>query len=118
MHYSVLNVCYEGNYFCSKKLWIGASDVAMESRFTWPNTQILGYEKWAANEPNEAASPEDCVAMDEKTSFWGDESCGLLLESICQKGEVNTTCDDEVVCVNASGAFGSEIHACLELDVS
>ncbi|XP_022806257.1 uncharacterized protein LOC111343357 [Stylophora pistillata] len=66
-------------------VWIGLNDVTTEGDFLWPDGSHVTYEKWHANEPNNAYKYQDCVQMLISDGTWEDTSCGKRLPFLCEK---------------------------------
>ena len=62
-------------------VWTGLNDKDAEGIFVWSQRNIplsaTGYSKWAKNEPNNAGTGEDCVALwkFDGDYAWNDELC-------------------------------------------
>ena len=54
--------------------WIGLHDLDKEGTFVWADGSDSNYRQWAANEPNNAYSYEDCVVTSDDSN-WNDVSC-------------------------------------------
>ena len=67
---------YSGNGVnFQKHLWIGLSDTITEGDFLWVNGELLVYQNWSPNEPNNNPNfdPEDWVHMDGfRGGTWND----------------------------------------------
>lgn len=66
-------------------VWIGLNDVVTEGSFHWSDGSQLTYSKWAAGQPDNKNSYQNCVEMVVRGGNWMDTSCGRQLPFICQK---------------------------------
>ncbi len=65
--------------------WIGLTDVAVEGSYLWPDGSALGWDAWAAGEPD-GDDAEDCVVISTggHRGEWGDEACDDEFRFICR----------------------------------
>ena len=45
---------YSENDWLGSMHWLGGTDAVVQGTFRWTNGRVLQYERWAANEPNDA----------------------------------------------------------------
>uniref|UniRef100_A0A673I9Z9 Selectin P n=1 Tax=Sinocyclocheilus rhinocerous TaxID=307959 RepID=A0A673I9Z9_9TELE len=83
--------------------WIGMQKI--NGTWMWvANGQIMKYQNWATNEPNNNKSNENCVELyTSKTNNngkWNDDNCQLAKYPLCQKAHCpNDTCTDREDCI-------------------
>uniref|UniRef100_A0A671Q9I6 Selectin P n=1 Tax=Sinocyclocheilus anshuiensis TaxID=1608454 RepID=A0A671Q9I6_9TELE len=89
--------------------WIGMQKI--NGTWTWvANGQIMKYQNWATNEPNNNKSNENCVELyTSKTNNngkWNDDNCQLAKYPLCQKAHCpNDTCTDREDCKEQVSSF-------------
>ncbi|KAL3288921.1 hypothetical protein HHI36_003366 [Cryptolaemus montrouzieri] len=80
------------------EVWTSGTDLAEEGKFVWLSTgQPFNFTDWAANEPDNSGSIEDCVqivlgASHSKQYVWVDTICDELSYFICEVPECTTFC--------------------------
>jgi len=67
--------------------WIGLSrpttaPPTTPSSFAWVTGEALGYQNWAATEPNGSG---ECVRMRNTTNDWADQTCTTDYAAICER---------------------------------
>ncbi|XP_051511691.1 L-selectin-like [Myxocyprinus asiaticus] len=93
-----------GSYY-----WIGIKKI--DGIWTWvANGQVVDYQPWAINEPNNVKSNENCVEMyisiSENNGKWNDEGCEKEKLPICQKAQcLNNSCSDREDCFEQVNNF-------------
>ncbi|XP_016093950.1 P-selectin-like [Sinocyclocheilus grahami] len=89
--------------------WIGMQKI--NGTWMWvANGQIMKYQNWATNEPNNNKSNENCVELyTSKTNNngkWNDDNCQLAKYPLCQKAHCpNDTCTDREDCKEQVSSF-------------
>ena len=68
--------------------WIGLDDRSVEGSFVWTNNEIISFQFWAPQQPNNLKN-EDCVhALGAKDGYsWNDVSCDKCYNYTCVKGK-------------------------------
>jgi hypothetical protein len=67
------------------KMWIGASDIAVEGTFAWTSGEAFSYASWLPGEPNNSG-PEDCVNMKPSDDYrWNDGECDEIASYLCER---------------------------------
>ena len=67
--------------------WIGLNDRQSEGVWIWLDTDPLGFENWAPNEPANASDNHDCAVLltsNGLAPFWGARSCDSENNFICE----------------------------------
>ncbi|KAL1383408.1 hypothetical protein pipiens_013131 [Culex pipiens pipiens] len=70
--------------------WIGATNFGRPNLFVWvlsnmPIWYPIGYQNWAAGEPNNAGGTENCVEVFNNIGVtWNDVDCGRKRGVVCQ----------------------------------
>lgn len=62
--------------------WLGATDRDVEGTWLWTDGTAMGFNAWAAGEPNDSEGAEDCV---EAGSQWNDLNCITPRPTLCQR---------------------------------
>lgn len=69
--------------------WLGATDASFEGEFVWVTGELVEFDVWAANEPNNGGTNgEDCAIMlglGTRVGFWDDRACGAALPYVCER---------------------------------
>jgi hypothetical protein len=74
-------------------IWIGASDIATEGSWLWPDGTLFyengaaingAFESWAPSEPNNAGQNEHC-AIPHVTHKWTDYGCSAPHHFACER---------------------------------
>jgi len=69
-----------------KSVWIGGNDIATEGQFVWSDGCSMSYRKWAANQPDNWNSNEDCLHLvAHQNGKWNDIICSASMRFVCQK---------------------------------
>ncbi|XP_039548394.1 L-selectin-like isoform X2 [Pimephales promelas] len=81
--------------------WIGLKKI--NGNWMWvANGQIMNYQNWAGNEPNNALSSENCVEMYSSkgnNGKWNDDDCEGNKYPVCHKAQCqNTSCSNKGIC--------------------
>lgn len=66
--------------------WLGATDVAVENTFVWPDDTPVTFENFRAGEPNngDGNGQEDCLVIEGgKGGTWDDRPCSLVFAYVC-----------------------------------
>lgn len=71
-------------------LWLGATDVAVETQWTWVNGVVATFTKWRDGEPNNNGGegvPENCMVIegDNPAKEWDDRKCDDAFAYICER---------------------------------
>ncbi|XP_033624558.1 macrophage mannose receptor 1-like [Asterias rubens] len=69
------------------RMWIGLSDLTINSQFVWIDGTAVDFTNWGPGEPNEAGDGEDCVEMyydSTSAGEWNDVSCSKVNGYVCQ----------------------------------
>ncbi|MCP4445309.1 MAG: C-type lectin domain-containing protein [Myxococcales bacterium] len=71
-------------------LWLGATDVLVETNFVWVDGTPMVFEKWRVDEPNNDGpgdAPENCLVIEGDTVLqeWDDRSCITPSPYICKR---------------------------------
>ena len=71
-----------------ERSWIGLNDRSVEGSFVWTNNEIISFQFWAPQQPNNLKN-EDCVhALGAKNGYsWNDVSCDKCYNYTCVKGK-------------------------------
>ena len=71
-----------------ERSWIGLNDRSVEGSFVWTNKEIIRFQYWAPQQPNNLKN-EDCVhALGAKNGYsWNDVSCDKCYNYTCVKGK-------------------------------
>lgn len=67
-------------------VWLGATDVAAEGTYLWPDGTPLTFANFRAGEPNNGAGngAENCLVIEGgKGGTWDDRPCGQSLPYVC-----------------------------------
>ncbi|XP_030828651.1 macrophage mannose receptor 1 [Strongylocentrotus purpuratus] len=71
--------------------WLGLSDKANEATYAWNDGSEVTYTSWAAGQPQNSGSDEDCVTHNINLDGWLDESCtGTQHYGVCKTPKKNT----------------------------
>ena len=64
----------------SGSIWIGANDIEQEGDWRWPDGSAVsgGHTAWAAGQPNDSASGEDCAVLHSGMGEWNDVACDVV----------------------------------------
>ncbi|KAM8810846.1 macrophage mannose receptor 1-like [Eudromia elegans] len=64
-----------------------------DQQFSWVSGSPVHYAAWAPDEPNFAASQENCVVLKKEDGLWNDVHCGFSHGFICERHRsfINTT---------------------------
>ncbi len=79
------------NAITASRYWIGLNDIATEGTFVWTDGSTSTYRNWAAGNPSDSNSNEDCVEiMDALNSgnpngAWNDNTCSAQLGFLCAR---------------------------------
>jgi hypothetical protein len=65
-------------------VWLGYTDRITEGTFRWVNGATSSFTGWAANEPDNAGTGEDCVQQKRAPSKWYDLPCTDALAYVCE----------------------------------
>ena len=71
-----------------ERSWIGLNDRSVEGSFVWINKEIISFQFWAPQQPNNLKN-EDCVHVlgAEDGYSWNDVSCDKCYNYTCVKGK-------------------------------
>ena len=71
-----------------ERSWIGLNDRSVEGSFVWTNKEIISFQFWAPQQPNNLKN-EDCVhALGAEDGYtWNDVSCDKCYNYTCVKGK-------------------------------
>ncbi|XP_067274723.1 L-selectin-like [Pseudorasbora parva] len=92
--------------------WIGLKKI--NDSWTWvANEEIVNYENWAANEPNNAQSDESCVELyistTNKSGKWNDDKCSNKKYPVCHKAQcLSNSCSGKGLCKEQVNNFTCE----------
>ena len=77
----------------SERSWIGLNDRSVEGSFVWTNKEIISFQFWAPQQPNNLKN-EDCVhTLGAKDGYsWNDVSCDNCYNYTCVKGKFWSSC--------------------------
>lgn len=89
-HLVAINSATEQNFIkrggAPERYWIGLSDTETEKIWQWEDGSDYSSTPkfWAAGEPNDARTSEDCAHIDSR-GYWNDISCTTRFRWICEK---------------------------------
>ena len=68
-----------------RRVWLAITDSKSEGTWLWPNGEVLDFEFWISNEPNNWGKGEDCAEIQlwKKRPGWNDLACDAKLAFIC-----------------------------------
>jgi hypothetical protein len=67
--------------------WTGGTDAAVEGTWRWRDGTTWSYTNWAAGEPNDSGTGEDCLQLGRWLDYtWNDEPCSAAYRWICEHG--------------------------------
>ncbi len=64
--------------------WIGLSDLEVEGSWFWVDGTPEGFSAWAAAQPDDAGSGEDCAMIDFGSGLWSDRDCEIGEPFFCE----------------------------------
>ena len=67
------------------KVWLGATDQAIEGAWKTVTGESLTYESWGRGEPNDYGGSEDCAVYRAQEQSWNDRGCGARLHFVCER---------------------------------
>ena len=80
-----------GHYELGSGVWLGANDVATESRFLWlPAGNPVVFQDWDTDQPNDYLG-QDCATYFHGSKRWHDIDCNHTLEMFVCEGWQNAT---------------------------
>ncbi|XP_041375332.1 alpha-N-acetylgalactosamine-specific lectin-like [Gigantopelta aegis] len=85
------------------KMWVGATDRAVEGEFLGADNLPLTWDNWNEGEPNNQGN-EDCVVAngEDKNVSWIDVPCSGTYSYVC---ELSSTCDNTAVNVGQTRRY-------------
>jgi hypothetical protein len=86
----ILGVLAENFPADNPDLWIGATDVVLETKYVWVNGEDMVLANWRTGMPNNNGgngTPENCAVLeaDTATRGWDDRPCELSYPYLCER---------------------------------
>lgn len=67
-------------------VWIGANDREEEGTFRWAQGNLIAFDAWGFNQPNDLEGAEDCAELRAADNRWSDVACtgDVVRRALCE----------------------------------